>query len=186
MNYDLRSYVKIYNGFLSESFSNTIVSKLKSVGWELHTYNVKGRSYSFDNDLSISYPDLPEQMILKLQISDLLKRYIFEDMKDLTWWKTWDGYSEVRFNKYETGTEMKTHCDHIKTLFDGGDKGVPILTVLGGLNDDYEGGELIMWDDYVVPLKAGTVMVFPSNFMYPHKVNVVTKGVRYSYVSWVW
>mgnify|MGYP001213588018 CR=1 FL=1 len=33
-------------------------------------------------------------------------------------------------------------------------------------------------------LKKGDVVIFPSNFMYPHRVEKVTKGTRYSFVTW--
>jgi predicted 2-oxoglutarate/Fe(II)-dependent dioxygenase YbiX len=71
-------------------------------------------------------------------------------------------------------------------MFDGERKGIPTLSILGALNDDYEGGELVFWESEKIELKAGSIMIFPSNFMYPHRVDTVTKGTRYSYVSWVW
>jgi predicted 2-oxoglutarate/Fe(II)-dependent dioxygenase YbiX len=71
-------------------------------------------------------------------------------------------------------------------MFDGNRKGIPTLSILGAINDDYEGGELIFWESEKIVLKAGSIMIFPSNFMYPHKVLPVTKGTRYSYVSWAW
>ena len=37
-----------------------------------------------------------------------------------------------------------------------------------------------------IDLKQGSVLIFPSNFMYPHEVESITKGSRYSFVSWVW
>ena len=43
-----------------------------------------------------------------------------------------------------------------------------------------------MFDDYVIELKQGDVLMFPSVFLYPHRVNPVTKGVRDTFVSWVW
>ena len=53
------------------------------------------------------------------------------------------------------------------------------------LNDDYEGGELVInGEDY--PLKKGELVIFPSNFMYMHKVNPVLSGKRFSYVAWSW
>ena len=64
-------------------------------------------------------------------------------------------------------------------------KGIPILSVLGVLNDDYEGGEFVLIDEKI-NLSKGDIIVFPSNFMYPHKVEPVTKGTRYSYISWIW
>ena len=81
---------------------------------------------------------------------------------------------------------MALHCDHIKSLFEGERKGIPTLSLLGTLNDDYDGGEFVMWDKKVIPMKTGDLLILPSNFLYPHKVEPVTKGIRYSYISWVW
>ena len=39
--------------------------------------------------------------------------------------------------------------------------------------------------DEKINLSKGDIIVFPSNFMYPHKVEPVT-GTRYSYISWIW
>jgi predicted 2-oxoglutarate/Fe(II)-dependent dioxygenase YbiX len=81
---------------------------------------------------------------------------------------------------------MQNHCDHIYSLFDGKRKGIPVLSIIGILNDDYDGGELIMLEDKKIDTKKGDLLIFPSNFLYPHQITPVTKGVRYSYVSWVW
>jgi len=80
---------------------------------------------------------------------------------------------------------MQNHCDHISSLFDDG-RGIPILSIIGLLNDDYEGGDFIMFDDKKIETKKGDLMIFPSNFLYPHEITPVTKGVRYSFVSWAW
>jgi predicted 2-oxoglutarate/Fe(II)-dependent dioxygenase YbiX len=80
---------------------------------------------------------------------------------------------------------MALHADHIHSMFDGERKGIPILSVLGVLNDDYEGGEFYLIDEKT-DLSKGDIIIFPSNFMYPHKVEPVTKGIRYSYISWIW
>ena len=88
--------------------------------------------------------------------------------------------------EYKENKKMALHCDHIHSMFDGEKKGIPILSVLGVLNDDYEGGEFILFDDYKIDFKKGDVLIFHSIFLYPHKVEPVTKGTRYSYISWVW
>ena len=59
------------------------------------------------------------------------------------------------------------------------------LTVLGNLNTNYEGAEFVLWDQ-VIPFGEGDVIIFPSNFMYPHLVKDCTKGTRYSFVSWAY
>jgi predicted 2-oxoglutarate/Fe(II)-dependent dioxygenase YbiX len=81
---------------------------------------------------------------------------------------------------------MEKHVDHIDSIFDGTVKGIPILSIIGLLNDDFEGGEIEMFEDTKIKLKAGEVLIFPSNFLYPHKVCPVTKGTRHSFVSWVY
>ncbi len=81
---------------------------------------------------------------------------------------------------------MAEHCDHIHSLFDGQRKGIPTMTTLGLLNNDFEGGELVMFEDEIIEFKGGDLMVFPSVFLFPHRVEPVTKGVRYSCVSWAW
>jgi predicted 2-oxoglutarate/Fe(II)-dependent dioxygenase YbiX len=81
---------------------------------------------------------------------------------------------------------MDVHHDNITTLFANG-TGTPVLTVLVGLNDrnQYTGGELILFDDLEILLNPGDVLIFPSAFMYPHRVNMVTSGERWSLVNWL-
>jgi predicted 2-oxoglutarate/Fe(II)-dependent dioxygenase YbiX len=81
---------------------------------------------------------------------------------------------------------MKEHCDHIHSLFDGERKGIPILSIVGLLNDDYQGGDFIMWGSKKINLKTGDVLVFPSNFLFPHRISPINNGIRYSFVSWAW
>ena len=81
---------------------------------------------------------------------------------------------------------MRLHQDHIHSLFDGKEKGIPVLSLVGNLNDDYDGANLYFWDDNIVPLGAGDIVLFPSLFMYPHGVTEATRGNRYSFVSWTW
>ena len=53
------------------------------------------------------------------------------------------------------------------------------------LNDAYEGGEFAFFDRQLqYRLNAGDVLMFPSNFMYPHEVMPITKGTRYSIITW--
>lgn len=89
-----------------------------------------------------------------------------------------------RLNKYSKNTEMREHVDHIHGIFDGNKKGIPIISIVGVLNDNYDGGEFIFNDEYEVKFKAGDILIFPSVFLYKHKVNLVDGGTRLSFVSW--
>jgi predicted 2-oxoglutarate/Fe(II)-dependent dioxygenase YbiX len=186
---DVRSYAKLYKGFLDSDVCSRAVEQLKQAEWEAHTfYNVAADSrFSHDTDLDISYHQIGEYKTINERVWFAIEQYILKDFSDFNgWFEGWNGYTSVRFNRYDPKTEMKLHCDHIHSMFDGKVKGVPTLTVLGGLNDDYTGGEFVMWEDEVIELSAGDVLVFPANFMFPHEVRPVKSGIRYSYVSWVW
>ena len=53
------------------------------------------------------------------------------------------------------------------------------------LNDDYEGGEFAFFDrELKYKPSKGSIIMFPSNFMYPHEIMPVTKGTRYSIITW--
>ncbi len=185
----VKSYVSIYKNFIPKDLLKNTLICLDDANWDIHTYydpstgNTRSNSY----DLSVSSSNVYGKQQIQDSFWHAINKYISEDHKELNlWFSSWNGYSELRFNKYVAGTSMDIHCDHIQSMFDGERKGIPTLTILGALNDEYEGGEFVMWGDEVIDFPAGAVMVFPSNFLYPHQVKSVISGVRYSCVSWVW
>ena len=189
MSMNVKDYMKIYDNFLDLDFCKTVVEEIQTNSWQKHTFYRAGSNdfISFDDDLAISYANSENGNIINKKIWSGIEQYIMKDFSSFRdWFNSWNGYSHLRFNKYDVGTKMKLHCDHIHSMFDGTRKGIPVLSILGALNDDYEGGDLVFWYSEKIELKAGQLMIFPSNFMYPHTVTTVTKGTRYSYVSWVW
>lgn len=188
LNSQLKNYVVKYSGFFDESFCKDIVLSIESVNWNLHNfYNARTKqTQSHDHELSVSYEQVPLKTQLDQAIWNILQQYVTKDMAYMSdWFNCWTGYSFSRFNRYNESTQMRLHCDHIHSLFDGERKGVPILTVLGALNNDYDGGEFMLCGEQI-EFKAGEVLVFPSNFLYPHEVKPVKSGIRYSFVSWAW
>lgn len=181
----LTNYVKVHRGALSEDLCDRTVSSLQNVKWELHTfYNAAEKTYS-------SHENEPHSFYKKIdttyEIMDSLKPVItgYVDGLNLEYWNSWLGFSQPKFNRYNIGSEMHNHCDHIHSLFSGDVRGIPVLTMIGQLNDEFSGGELILLDDEY-KLDVGDVLIFPSCFLYPHRVKKVTAGVRYSLASWSW
>jgi predicted 2-oxoglutarate/Fe(II)-dependent dioxygenase YbiX len=78
---------------------------------------------------------------------------------------------------------MRIHYDNIHSIFDGKIKGIPIISIVGLLNENYEGAEFMLRDKEI-KLKTGDILLFPSGIVYPHKVNETKKGIRYSFVCW--
>lgn len=179
-------YIKKYDSVFSEEECKNIIKNLELTGWYKHQYSGYdlATSHTKDNDLSVKHSDCLEARSLQKELWSVIDEYIRKDI-NFYWFNNWNGYSQVRFNKYDKNEHMRLHCDHIYSLFDGEIRGVPTLTVLGVLNNDYEGGNFLLCGKQF-KLNTGDVLVFPSNFMFPHCVEPVTKGVRYSYVSWVW
>jgi hypothetical protein len=188
MDKNIENYLKIYQNAISKEDRLAIIEKIESNLWKDHvfhdSYNDEFNKVSgdFEFEMSWSYGDLENKIMQSFWNS--LFSYVNEI--NFSWFNSWSNISAVRFNRYKETTKMAEHCDHIHTLFDGEFKGVPVLSCLGILNDDFEGGELIFWENTTINVKAGDVLVFPSSFLYPHRVEPVTKGVRYSCVSWAW
>ena len=182
------NYAKIYKGVVSDEICDKTVSEMNTLEFQEHTfYNAKTGEYkprSGSQELSMSWGNVSTKKTLNNIVDDTANRYVQE--LNMPWFNSFQGYSHVRFNKYAENKKMAIHADHIHSMFDGERKGIPILSVLGVLNDDYEGGEFILFDDYEIKFKKGDVVIFPSLFLYPHKVEPVKKGTRYSYISWVW
>ena len=191
MDKDLRSYLKIYSDWLTPEVCQETVDELEKVEGQFQTHQFydyhNNSNHSYEHELAVTWSNVKHKNYIMQRIWDGLQRY----HKELTdwgcnWYSSWQGFTEVRFNRYREDTQMKLHCDHIHSMFDGERKGIPTLTILGGLNGGYEGGDLVFWQDTPITLKAGEIMIFPSNFLYPHRVDLVTKGTRYSYVAWTW
>jgi hypothetical protein len=189
MDKDITAYVKVYDAIPKELCDETV--KLLSSGevdWQQHWFadgagnNAGARSGN--KELDMAFHNVATQEQLMKIVWDGLHRYITE--LDFPWYNNWNGYSGLRFNKYVEGRVMANHCDHIHTVFDGSRKGVPVLSILGALDDGYKGGEFVMFEDTVVELPKGSLLIFPSNFLYPHRVDEVTEGVRHTFVSWAW
>lgn len=91
--------------------------------------------------------------------------------------------NQIDLLKYTPGGKYEIHTDHYTTA-------TRHLSIIINLNDNYEGGDLIFTDQKEKEIKRlklgkGSVVFFPSNFMYPHGIQPITKGTRYSIVSWL-
>ena len=188
LNTDLKNYVVQFKGRVDKNLCDTLVREIDTMQFEQHTFydaNTKVHGpRSGSKELSVSWDDCPSKEILSKKLWYVIREYLIQI--DMPWFVKWSGYTDPRFNKYDEDKKMALHCDHIQSMFDGERKGIPTLSVLGVLNDDYEGGEFIMFDDTEIKFDKGDVIVFPSLFLYPHKVEPVKSGTRYSYISWVW
>jgi Rps23 Pro-64 3,4-dihydroxylase Tpa1-like proline 4-hydroxylase len=85
------------------------------------------------------------------------------------------GYDLLR---YKEGQFYVQHTDSFK----GQQRSVSCSFLL---NDDYEGGEFAFFDrEIMIRGGKGSIVMFPSNFMFPHEIMPVISGTRYSIITW--
>jgi predicted 2-oxoglutarate/Fe(II)-dependent dioxygenase YbiX len=186
---NLSDYIKVYHNYIDDDICKQTIDELNAAVWHEHTFddydNKTKIKLSGNQELSTSYDNVSTKDVLMKKIWEGLNQYIIKDFH-FSWFDGWNGFTPLRFNQYKENKKMAEHCDHIIINEAGTRKGIPVLSIIGSLNDDYEGGEFIMFQDEEIKLKQGDLMIFPSVFLYPHRVEPVTKGVRNTFVSWAW
>ena len=90
------------------------------------------------------------------------------------------GVEPVQFGIYPEGGFYDWHVDQHNARLNQ----VRKISMSLFLNEDYEGCEFTVGTKRMKPMARSSV-VFPSNFLYPHQADVVTKGTRWSIVSWL-
>tara|TARA_R100001163_G_scaffold65760_2_gene64579 strand:+ start:183 stop:734 length:552 start_codon:yes stop_codon:yes gene_type:complete len=135
--------------------------------------NVKGYYLNLDTPTNIFYWNYIKQEIERLFIFYKSKFPLALGNK----------VDQIDLLKYEKGGKYSPHIDDTSYS-------PRLLSVILNINDDYEGGELSFTDQKSNEIKSykltkGSIVFFPSNFMYPHAIKPITKGQRYSIVSWL-
>jgi hypothetical protein len=94
-----------------------------------------------------------------------------------------DSCTVFRFNRYDAGRGYRQHVD--RSTMDS-DKRLREISVVMGVNGDYEGGLVCFPRQKVkVRLGRGDVLAFPSCYTHPHEVEAVASGQRRTIVTWM-
>jgi len=142
-------------------------------GIDINIRNVNGYHLNFETPTNLFYWNLIKKEIEKLYINYKAKFPKMDSNK----------INQIDLLKYDIGGKYEIHTDHFTTA-------IRHLSIIMNLNDDYEGGDLIFTDQKEKEIKRlklgkGSIVFFPSNFMYPHMIEPITKGTRYSIVAWL-
>ena len=187
----LKDLIHVEKGIIPANLCDHIISDIETREWRPHTwYNTlsdsMGSEPTMELDVQQITPEL-QQLLTPIMIqagAAYNQKYAYLRCERTT--QIMNKFSTIRFNRYGSGQIMRQHHDHIHSLFDGNEKGIPVLSFILNLNDDYEGADLFFWENYIVPLGKGDIIMFPSLFLFPHGVTEAKKGKRYSAVSWAW
>jgi len=133
----------------------------------------------FDQSLSVAF----WAQYLNKTIVHYMNEYLKFHKMDITY-KLVKNLNQLDILKYEEKNHYTFHID------DGPDQYRTLSAILF-LNNDYEGGDLHFSDtdldaqnQLLVKSSSGSLVVWPSNMLFPHAVSPVTKGTRYTIVAW--
>lgn len=132
------------------------ISIPKSFGEKILLNYIKAQIFNVSNAYRRSFPDINVNRISQIEIL------------------------KYQANSYSTGFAL--HIDHGDTASNRA------ISISIALNNDYDGGEFVFKlpeGEVVYEQNIGDVLVFPSNWMFPHKVNKIKEGTRYAMVSWL-
>ena len=186
MKQTLPDYLKIYRNVIPRSVCDSTVEQIKNPDyWTKHTfYSANGLVDNGNEPNDYIGPASDTYSMLMKSVWDGIGMYIRE--LEFPWYTSWHGFNPLKFIQYNKDTEMHEHCDHVHSMFEGSKRGIPVLTVLGLLSDNYEGGNLTFFEDHTIDSKVGDLVIFPSVFLFPHKVENITYGTRYSFATFVY
>lgn len=179
-NYSLLKYIQVYDNILGEDICDTIVSESQKYPWEpMKTRaNVEGSDYKArkcDGQMLLK-PESNYSKSLDEQVYNATSYAINQYAQQFPSLQVSNdcGYQILR---YMEGDYYEEHTDHCLN-------NPRSVSCSIALNDNYEGGEFVFFGSEKYTLKKGSILMFPSNFMYPHEIKPVTKGTRYSIITW--
>ena len=187
----LKALIHVEKGIIPANLCDHIISDIETREWKPHTwYNSVSGSFGSEETMELDVQGITSE--LQQLLTPIMIQAGSADNQKYAYLRCertqpiMNKFSTIRFNRYGSGQIMRQHHDHIHSLFDGNEKGIPVLSFILNLNDDYEGADLFFWENHVVPLGKGDIIMFPSLFLFPHGVTEAKKGKRYSAVSWAW
>ena len=175
------SYIQYYKDIVPENLCNKLINQ--DFNYQPSTYSTHG-SGKVVKDERVRMEDfwIRKDNIFYNDIKECFEAVIVNYKKEFPLF-TVNHTTDFRINRYSKGGFMSRHVDNIHHSH-GQQYGYPQVSVLLYLNDNYGGGEFHVASKKFEPEK-GSAIIFPSNFMFPHEAKKVTKGVRWSIITWL-
>jgi hypothetical protein len=184
---EVKNYIKIYDDILPPKtignlirYSNELEFNKAKVGGEGNIdFNVRN-TYSFPlSNMVNSLSTVHWFNLLHECFKIKLNQYKIDlNIIDYDYTKILD----IEILKYKDKGFYTWHVDHFATI-------PRTMSCILLLNNDYTGGNLCFRNpdgsgEWEVETKPGRMIIWPSNFLYPHTVKPVIQGRRYSVVAW--
>ena len=184
---EIKNFVKIYDEILpwnvlsnlirfsnNNKFQETRIGKNKEIN-----FNIR-RTYTLPlSNLNKSLTNVHWFNLLHYFFEQGLKKYP-QDIKIIDY--AYKYIFDIEILKYQDTGFYTWHTDHFAEI-------PRTMSCILLLNNNYEGGNLCFRnpdgsEEWEVEVKPNRMIIWPSNFLFPHTVKPVTKGIRYSVVAW--
>ena len=182
---------------------NKLIESIENLDKNLNSQNINSTSVKpwnpWINESSIQKEIFCMQKFIP-QVKDIKDNDIFKNEQSLisselfgALENTLNHYSTILYPFAEKNIKSREKTMHLLKYEKTGylpahqDQGVStrVLSVLLYLNDNYEGGEITFrHSNITIKPEAGSLIFFPSNFLYVHEVAPITSGTRYSLPNW--
>jgi len=189
---EMNSFIKVYDNILPLKSLSVLIKVLNKKIYEKATIVGDGKKNKLDENVrkvskyqisntGESVTDMKWSNVLVFLFRQQIKKYYNElnmgaaDVGPIM---------EMEALRYGEGCFYGYHHDHY-------DKVPRQLSLIYLLNNDYEGGELEFKNYHLdksikIKTQPNRLIIWPSSFLFPHRVNKVTKGTRYSIVAWMY
>lgn len=188
MNSPLHKYINIFDDVLPDQILNGFLKYAKSL--EFTPAKVVGESKQKVDEtvrktLWYSMNDINCKSLTQVHWRNFLlsffMRYIFEYKKNFK--------IDENFNVIDIQILKYVNHGHYVFHVDDGYNTPRRLSMIFMLNDEYDGGDIVFKHpetnkETVIKKNKNRLIIWPSNFLYPHSVKKVTNGERYSVVAW--
>lgn len=182
---NIKDYIVVFENSMTHALCDALLKEFKEEEWSKTTVGNEGKiddKIRTAETIGISYPHIMERNLktrkdldsyIYISTNEVINKY--NEKFPLCQIEEDSGYELLR---YKEGQFYTQHTDSFKAR-------PRAVSCSIALNDDYEGGEWGFFDrEIIVKPSKGSALLFPSNFMYPHEIMPVTKGTRYSVITW--
>lgn len=184
LSYEFAGYGEVLILNNAVSFCDDLVMTAEMLGnWRRSTLiRSTGPEYTQESERSSSSLVLARQREL-LRFERALKVVARAALQVYTMRNTFvqtTGLTEFELLRYGKNEEFRCHVDHV-----AGQQPMRMISMLAYLNEDFEGGVIeFPRQGIAYRPRKGAVLLFPSNFVYPHASTPVTSGTKYAVVGW--
>jgi predicted 2-oxoglutarate/Fe(II)-dependent dioxygenase YbiX len=187
MSTDLLDYVVVIEDALKAEFCDQVVGEyLHSSEWELAQVGFTATVVSTQRNAQVIQLSHKESIQKNKVTRSAIDQTLFKSslaavrqyQKVFPHCRLTEG-AGFQLLRYQTGGFYRTHTDSFQ-------RAPRMLACSFALNDDFEGGRWsFLGGAKELSAPKGSAVLFPSNFMFPHEIQTITAGTRYSIITWM-